>query len=224
MSEHDDEYLWSGQGTASEHVAGLERSLVSLRWRPQELVLPAADAKPPIAEVAALDRARARGSGEVERARANWWPAVAAGLVAAAAVLALLLWPGSDVGGSDRDPAINPVAPPSSPDLKDPFGPRDPAEDAASGPDLKDPFAGQADPPARSVSPDLKDPFARPSDAPTRREPKPRSPDDASSDLKNPFGDSQPEPERADEIVDPFGDRNDPPPTTSPDLKDPFSR
>lgn len=188
MSEDDDEYLWSGQGTGSEDVAAIERSLARLRWRPQPLVLPSSLV-------------------EAERARSNWWPAVAAGLVAAAAVLAVLLWPKLDSGSSNPDRAINPTAPPSSPDLKDPFGPRD-----SRG--FTDPITDEPDPQvAPTPSPDLKDPFAGKDDPPAPPKPRPRSRNGESPDLKNPFGDSRsdPDPEPA-------------PSGTSPDLKDPFSR
>lgn len=200
MSEHDDEYLWSGQGTASEDVAALERELESLRWRPQALLLP------------------------VDPARAKWWPAVVGGLVAAAAVLALLSWPKPDAAVGEPAPVVNPTAPPTSPDvpdvpdmpdmrdLKDPFGPRD--SGGSSNPDQVAP----------SVSPDLVNPFAGRTDSRARPEPKPRSSHDTSPDLKNPFGDRQPEEDRDGDLVDPFGDRKDPPRKTSPDLEDPFSR
>jgi hypothetical protein len=199
MTEHDDEYLWSGQGTAGDDVAELERSLAPLRWRPQPLVLPSPEIPTAIAEVVALDRP----------SKTKWWPAVAAGLVAAAAVLALLLWPGPNAGVGDPGPTVNPAAPP----LKDPFAPRDPAGFTA-------PITHSDPPVAPSVSPDLVDPFAARSDPPARPEPKRRSSDDPSSDLKNPFKDSQP----ADERVDPFEDRRDSSSKHSPDLKDPFAR
>lgn len=192
MSDDDDEYLWSGQGTPSEDVLMLERSLAPLRWRAQPHAEPSV--APKVIELPP---------------RSKWWPTVVAGVIAAAAVLALAMWvqPGSSV--EERSPAINPTAPPS-PDLKDPFGPREPGFTAP----ITDP--DPVPPVAPSVSPDLKDPFA---DEVDEREPKPREPkrrDGGSPDLKDPFGDG--------DLVDPFGARSEPPPKHSPDLKDPFDR
>lgn len=243
MSEHDDEYLWSGQGSASEDVAALERSLASLRWRPHVLALPNLQVAEvtEVAEVVALDRARERRSVEVDGASASWWPAVITGLVAAAAVLALLLWPGPDAAVRDSAPTVHPTAPPTSPDLKDPFGPResagliapitDPDRPVAPSvsPDLMDPFGGRVDPPTPPISPDLKDPFGGRSDPDLKdpfgnRSDPPASPE---PELKDPFGGVQDEPAPAGELVDPFGARRDASPTTSsttsPDLADPFS-
>jgi hypothetical protein len=187
MSEHDDEYLWSGQGSASEDVAAIERTLGRLRWRPQPLVLPS--------EV------------EAEPARSSWWPALAAGLVAAAAVLAVLLWAKLDAGSSNPERAIQPTAPPSSPDLEDPFEPITDAPEPQVAP---------------TISPDLKDPFEGTTEPPKPAEPRPRPREGESPDLKNPFHDS-------DELVDPYRSRrkspgDSAPSGTSPDLKDPFAR
>jgi hypothetical protein len=180
MSEHDEEYLWSGQGTASEDVAAIERSLARLRWRPQPLVLPSV--------------------AEAERARSSWWPALAAGLVAAAAVLAVLLWAKLDAGSSNPERAIQPTAPPSSPDLEDPFEPSSDEPEPQVAP---------------TISPDLKDPFEETAEPPKPAKPRPHPRDGESPDLKNPFGNSRTKPEP------------EPKPTpsgTSPDLKDPFAR
>jgi hypothetical protein len=215
MSEHDDEYLWSGQGSASEDLAVLERSLGTLRWRPQSLVLPSTQAEP---EIIRLDEARERRGAEIRRAAANWWPAMAAGLVAAAAVLALLLWPGRrDWDVVDPSPTVHPTAPPTSPDLKDPFGPRESEGFTA-------PITEPDRPIPPTVSPDLKDPFANPETPEVRPRPRNDPSSSSSSDLKNPFKDSPSASDRAEELRDPFGDRQDESPTTSsPDLVDPFA-
>jgi hypothetical protein len=201
MSEHD-EYLWSGEGTAGDvnEVAALERSLASLRWRPRPLVLPAEIHAAEIIPLAEVREARVRG-------RSSWWAAAVAGLVAAAAVFALLLWPRTDSGVSEPVPAIDPAAPPSSPDLKDPFGSSDP-------PGFTAPITEERTPVAPTHSPDLKDPFAREVDAP-RPEADPKRPrKHHSPDLKDPFGDTRDEPTPA--------DAEPPTPGLSPDLKDPF--
>jgi hypothetical protein len=207
MSEADDEYLWSGEGTASDEVAGFERSLGVLRWQPRGFLLPAD------AEVIPLRREE--GAGE----RSSWWPTVVAGLVAAAAVFALLVWGGgsrTEIERQQPSPSVEPTAPPSSPDLKDPWGPSEPK---GFTPPNTDPE------PAPTSSSDLKDPFEDRSE-PEPRPRKPKRPDGSSPDLKDPFGGWKREDRvPAGELVDPIGPPDDSRPRTpSSDLKDPFSK
>lgn len=200
MSESDDEYLWSGEGAPSEDMVAIEQTLGVLRWRPQALVLPGEGD-------VSVREARPR-----ERERGSWWPMLAAGLVAAAAVLALLMWRGGSTPEIEApQTTVDPTAPPPSPDLKDPFGPSQPSAptvdtESPKVPDLKDPFGNLEQP-----------------EPPRERERKPKRPTGPSPDLKDPFRNSPSEQEPAGKLLDPFGGAKQDPQPRSSDLKDPFS-
>jgi hypothetical protein len=192
MTEEHDDWLWTGEGPVALELAGIERELRSLAWRPRALVLPATPS--PI-------ELRRQSTTERHESSRGWTPLLA-GLAAAAAVLALLVWL-RDRGEppAPADPAAHPSGSPS-PDLKDPFG-----NDAPSVPT---PVVEQ--PPEPPSSPDLKDPFAN---APDPTPPAPRRRDPSTSpDLKDPFQGSR----------DSAPSERTESPNGSPDLKDPFSR
>lgn len=210
----DDDALWTGQGDDAE-LEAIEDTLGTLRWQPRELELGGE-----VGEVG--EGAEAPVIATVPRAsnRRRVLVPVLVGVVAAAAVFALLVWLRPAVFSAPAP--INPVAPPSteqprrvSPDLKDPF-----ARPDIDAPTL--PPEPEAPPEAGTTSPDLKDPFAG-----TRREPPPPKPREPSPDLKDPFkrsGADEPEAKPRPKLQDPFGGEPKEVDPNSPDLKDPFRR
>ncbi|MFO7565491.1 MAG: hypothetical protein R6X02_22810 [Enhygromyxa sp.] len=220
MSDDHDDYLWTGQGPVALEIASLERELRSLRWQPRELSLSGADASlGPTQEVP-------RSGAAVNQAR--WWPPLIAGLIAAAAVLALLLGlrGSSDSPGepSPTDPTVQPSGSPPAGELVDPFGGDTPTPPTPSSapPQLVDPFSHDPAPPRPSSSPDLTDPFADSQPAPPPAPPRKRAP---TPNLKDPFADSEPSaPREPGKLYDPFTGEQKTTPRDSPDLKDPFRR
>lgn len=220
--EHD--YLWTGEGPVSLEVAGIERELRSLAWRPRELVLP---------EVAAPLELRQRRTSE--RATTRGWLPFVAGLAAAAAVLVALasLRDRGEAPNEAPTPIDSPAQPsgspsPDVPDLKDPFtseGPDVPTP-SADPPKLVDPFANQPQqaptPPISPDSPNLKDPFSAAGDQPKQQ---PREQQTPSPDLADPWAKTKKSaPKVPGKLYDPFAGEQREPSNSSPDLKDPFSR
>lgn len=205
----DDDALWTGQAGDAE-LEAIEDTLGTLRWQPRELELGGAPEEAPV--IATVPRASSRRRVLVP---------VLVGVVAAAAVFALLVWLRPAVFSAPAP--INPVAPPAteqprrvSPDLKDPFA-RPDIDEPTSPPEPEVP------PEPGTLSPDLKDPFAG-----TRRDPPPRpKPREPSPDLKDPFERSradEPEAKPRPKLQDPFGGESKEVDPNSPDLKDPFQR
>lgn len=255
MSDESDDYLWSGQGPVVLEIASLERELGSLRWQPRELPLPAeSPSVEPIGFTPAEPHLPCPHAGRIARRPnddAPGWSPWIAGLLAAAAVIALLVWLR---GAAERpsappppDPTVQPSGSPPAGELLDPFGgdalefpmpsadpPKllDPFSDAPepsppSSPDLpnlpnlKDPFAGRSH--EGTPNPDLVDPFYNSQPAPKPPRPREGTP---SPDLKDPFGKSEPsKPLEPGKLQDPFGgDDQKAPSNNKPDLKDPFAR
>src|SRR5690606_16383658 len=146
MIDDDDDYLWTGRGPVSLEVAGLERGLRELRWRPREIEIGAAS---PAVEPDRDPRANQPAD------ESRWWPPLVAGLLAAAAVLAVLLWLRST--SEDRhepappEPSAQPSGSPPAGELVDPFGPDAPMfpPPVANPPELVDPFADDPKHPTR---------------------------------------------------------------------------
>jgi hypothetical protein len=179
MTEEHDDWLWTGEGPVSLEVAGIERELRTLAWQPRALVLP---------------------ESTTERHSSRWWTPLLAGLAAAAAVLALLMWlRDREEPNAPADPSVQPSGPPS-PELVDPFGSDAPSVETPvlEEPELVDPFANEPSSPPPPLPaprpqgprtspdlPDLKDPFQNSRDE-TPSEPRCKSPS-SSPDLKDPF-------------------------------------
>jgi hypothetical protein len=217
MSDDHDEYLWTGQGHVTLEIAELERELRSLRWRSRELSLPDADEAIEPAKVV-----------KVANETHGWSPLIA-GLLAAAAVLALLVWlRGSSDSPTEpmpTEPTVQPSGPPAG-ELVDPFGGHAPTLPTPSSdpPKLVDPFSHEPAPSRPATSPDLTDPFYNSPIAPPPPPPRARKPA-PSPDLKDPFGSSKPsKPREPGTLYDPFSGEQKPTPKSSPDLKDPFGR
>lgn len=241
-TEELDPYLWTARAPGSAEIMALEGELQALRWQPRSLALPGAAVE--ISRERGEGRGRPRasrpaGATDPGPERSSWWPAVAAGVCAAAAVFALLAWlrPGQ---GPEREPPPA-AAPAGSPDLEDPFSstPEGPGFTAPIRPDPR-----TAPQPGSRVSPDLKDPFAgRHQAAPPSQpkpEPKPRPKPKSNSkqhspDLMDPFAGPREDAEPAEQqgeprdaepptLTDPFSGERREVDVHSPDLKDPFAR
>ena len=224
MSDDHDESLWSGQGPVSPEIAGIERELRSLAWRPRELPLAEAalltEAAPPVELRERFDPARHR--------RAREWLPLVAGLAAAAVVLAVL----AGLRGRNESPAPNdpPAHPSGSPELRDPFSSDAPELPTPStiAPELVDPFADDPQPAPRHGG-ELVDPFAAKGTQDEQHEqapppPRPHKPT-TSPDLKDPFAkDEQSGPREPATLHDPFAGQQREPQHGSPDLMDPFRR
>jgi hypothetical protein len=206
-----DDYLWDRSGPIDAEIAGIERELGSLAWRP-----PAIGAQEPV-PFRSIRRSE-------DPSHWRGWPALIAGLATAATVLAAvyLARNESDVESPAIQPSVESIdpagLPQGSPDLKDPFSTTHDSPPRMSG-DLVDPFGTTPEPPrpprheqTRTAPPqnDLKDPFGPSSRNPARPEDEPAlRPEDASLDLKDPFsGDSskweQPSKASGSDLVDPF--------------------
>lgn len=261
-SSDSSDYLWTRAGTVDADIEAVEDALRPLGWQARPLRFPEAQVAQvaqvaqlaqvasPVVELASR-RPEARREPDDERRGAvgRWWPAVFAGVAAAAAVFAASFFLHGQGPEAPRREIESPVEPASQPPSPAFPGDPDPDPDPSSNPD---PWPG----PSVTPSPDLKDPFssidgrieARPgeladpfADRPTTR---PRSPGDAggkkrrsSPDLKDPFGGSgepyeEPnhlpedllvDPSERPGVKDPFGDPPPPSPKVSPDLQDPFA-
>ena len=241
MSEvAEDDYLWTNAGPVDPQLARLERELGQLRWTPRELVLEGEgesvdERAQALAKVVELRERSSEGS--------RWRPALIAGVLAAAAVLVLLLRPPVEPAPRPDAPVVAP--PRVSPDLKDPFAPREQGftspihereqDTGAASPRLRDPFAPDEDEqrspkPNHGRSPDLKDPFARGDTSGAKQTKrrgsgsKPRDDEDTkvSPFLKDPFSSgAQEDPQQAPSSVP--SDPDPDPSGASPDLKDPFA-
>jgi hypothetical protein len=225
-----DDYLWDAEGAATHDVAALERELRPLAWTPRELAIPIDAAAIPI-----RGESPPREPTPAANDSRGWAPLIA-GLAAAAAVFAVLMWlrgpdeqPASEPDTSTQ-PSVQPTGRPTSPDLKDPFANGTPESPAEPAPSLKDPFSkADGEPrPRRRVSPDLKDPFAN-SASSQPAPPAPTGKRTPSPDLVDPFGGDdgkrRSKPAKPGKLHDPFtGNQADPPKQPSPDLQDPFAR
>ena len=257
MSDEHDDYLWTGEGPVALELARIERELRPLAWRPRELPLPspaAASGPPPgDAPILVAGSPTSRRASRPTRARSSaprpsWVAPLVAGLIAAAAVLAVFVLGRQTSERRDATPEAQPAAPPSgrpSPRLRDPFSgttpaPTKPVPGPARPPELVDPFAATptpapSKPEARPRPRPVVDPFAGAAEGPAQPEPAPApasgsgpSPRRDDPDLVDPFKGERDAPSKADkagDLVDPFGGKPKPPSAPdSGDLADPFKR